>query len=66
MKILIELDHWCLMATYQSVLAPILDFIYLSEVATIWQIDSTVHKLKPRLFHNLILPSKEFIHSVHH
>ena len=32
-------------------ITPILDFFLISEVAIIWQTDSTAHKLKPRLFH---------------
>ena len=52
MKItLIELNLQCLIATYQSVLTSVLDFFLLSEVATMWQIDSVAHKLKPRLFY---------------
>ena len=52
MKItLIELDLWCSIATHQSALTPILDFFLLFEVATMWQIDSTTHKLKPRSFY---------------
>jgi len=39
------------MATHQSALTPISDFFLSSEVATMWQIDSTAHKLKPRSFH---------------
>jgi len=49
MKItLIELDLWCSIATYQSALTLILDFFLSSKVVTMWQIDSIVHKLKPR------------------
>ena len=52
MKItLIELNLWCSMVTHQSALTPILDFFLSSEVATMQQIDSTAHKLKPRIFH---------------
>jgi len=52
MKItLIELDLWCLTATYQSALTLTSDFFLSSEVATMQQIDSTAHKLKPRSFH---------------
>ena len=42
-----------------------LDFIYLSEVVTIQQIDSTTHELKPRLFYKFVLPSTEFTHFVY-
>ena len=49
--ILIELDLWCSMATYQSALTPILDFFPSSKVAIMQQTDSTAHKLNPRLFH---------------
>ena len=52
MKItLIELDPQCSTVIYQSALTSILDFFPSSEVATMWQTDGTVHKLKPRLFH---------------
>ena len=52
MKItLIELDLQCSMVTHQLALTPISDFFLSSEVVTMWQIDGTVHKLKPRLFH---------------
>ena len=37
--------------TPKSALTPNSDFFLLSEIATTWQIDSTIHKLKPRLFH---------------
>jgi len=37
--------------THQLVLTLTWTFFPLSEVATTWQTDSTVHKLKPRLFH---------------
>ena len=37
--------------THQSALTSILDFFLLSEVATMWQTDSAVYKLKPRLFY---------------
>ena len=33
------------------VLTPLLDFSLSSEVATMWQINSTAHKLKPRSFY---------------
>ena len=49
--ILIKLDPQYSMATYPSVLTLISDFFLLSEVATMWQIDSVAHKLKPRLFY---------------
>ena len=39
------------MATHQSALTPILNFITSSEVATTYQTDGAAHKLKPRLFH---------------
>ena len=39
------------MATYQSALTPILNFFLSSEVATTWQTDGAVYKLKPRLFY---------------
>jgi len=39
------------MVTHQSALTSISDFFLSSEVATMWQTDSTAHKLKPRLFH---------------
>ena len=48
---LIKLDLQYLTATYQSVLTPVLNFFLLSEVATMWQIDSVAHKLKPRSFY---------------
>ena len=51
---------------HQSALTPISDFIHSSEVATIWQTNGTIHKLKPRSFHKSTLPSTEFIYSVHH
>jgi len=35
----------------KSALTPILDFSLSSEVVITWQTDSTVYKLKPRLFH---------------
>ena len=52
MKItLIELNLQYSRATYQLVLTSISDFFFSSEVVTMWQTDSTVHKLKPRSFH---------------
>ena len=70
MKItLIELNLWCSMVTYQSALTPILDFSLSSEVATMQQIDSTAHKLKPRIFHkstHLQVHSVDFHSSVNH
>jgi len=52
MKItLIELNLRCSTAIHQSALTPISDFSLSSEVVTTWQIDSTSHKLKPRLFY---------------
>ena len=42
------------MATHQSILTPISDFFLTSEVMTIQQIDSTVYKLKPRLFYKYV------------
>jgi len=42
------------MATHQSALTPISDFSLSSEVVTMWQTDSTAHKLKPRSFHKSI------------
>jgi len=52
MKItLIELDLWYSTVTHQSVLTSISNFFFSSEVATIYQLDSTAHKLKPRSFH---------------
>ena len=58
MKItLIELDLQCSTVIYQSVLTSISDFIFLSEVMTIQQIDGIAHKLNPRLFHKFILAS---------
>ena len=42
------------MATYQSVLTPILDFFLPSKVVTMQQTDGVVYKLKPRLFHKFI------------
>ena len=55
MKItLIELNLQCSAVTHQSVLTPILDFFLLSEVVTIWQIDGTAHKLKPRSFYKSV------------
>ena len=39
------------MVTHQLVLTSTQTFSHLSEVATMWQTDSTAHKLKPRLFH---------------
>ena len=68
MKInLIELDLWCLTVTHQSALTPISDFFLLSEVATMQQTDSVVHKLKPRSFHksaHLQVHSADFYSSV--
>ena len=49
--ILIELDLQCSMVTHQSVLTFILDFFLLYKVVTMWQINSTIYKLKPRSFH---------------
>ena len=48
--ILIELNLWCSMVTYKSVLTPLLDFFLPSKVATMQQTDSTAYKLKPRSF----------------
>jgi len=42
------------MATHQSVLTPTWIFFSSSEVTTMWQTDSTAHKLKPRPFHKSI------------
>jgi len=42
------------MATYQSALTSISDFSPSSEVVTMWQTDSTAHKLKPRSFYKSI------------
>ena len=64
--ILIELDLQCSTATHQLALTSISDFIHSSEVVTTWQTDSTVHKLKSRIFHNFVSPSTEFTHSAHH
>jgi len=70
MKItLIELDLWYLTVTYQLVLTSILDFFLSSEVATTWQIDGTVYKLKPRLFYKsapLQVHSVDFYSSINH
>ena len=70
MKItLIELNPWCSIATHQSALTPISDFFPSSEVATMWQTDSTAHKLKPRLFHksaHLQVHPVDFYSSVNH
>jgi len=63
--ILIELNLWCSTATYQSALTSISDFIHSSEVVTIWQTDSTAHKLKLRSFHNFALPNTDFTHSMY-
>ena len=52
--ILIELNLWCLITTHPSVLTLISDFFLLSEVVTIQQTDSAVHKLKLRLFYKSI------------
>ena len=52
--ILIELDLQCSMVTHQSALTSILDFFFLSKVATIQQTDSAAHKLKLRLFHKSV------------
>ena len=38
-------------SSHHSALTPILDFSPSSEVATMWQTDSTAYKLKPRSFH---------------
>ena len=57
------------MATHQSALISISDFFLLSEVATIWQIDGVVYKLKPRLFHksaHLWVHSVDFYPGVNH
>jgi len=57
------------MATYQSALTLTLDFFLSSEVVTMQQIDGTVHKLKPRLFHksaHLRVHSVDFHPSVNH
>jgi len=52
MKItLIELNLWYSTATHQSALTPISDFFPSSEVVTMQQIDSTIHKLKLRSFY---------------
>ena len=42
------------MATHHSALTSISDFIYLSEITTMWQLDGIVYKLKPRPFHKFI------------
>ena len=47
----IELNLQCSIATYQLVLAFILNFFLLLEIVITWQTDSAVHKLKPRSFH---------------
>ena len=52
--ILIELDLWCSITTHQLILIPTSDFFSLSEVVITWQIDSTVHKLKPRSFYKFV------------
>jgi len=57
MKItLIELDLWYSTATHLSTLTSISNFFLFSEVATMWQTDSTAHKLKPRSFHKVCIP----------
>jgi len=70
MKItLIELDLQCSTAIHQSVLTPISDFFLSSEVVTTQQMDSAVHKLKPRLFYkstHLRVHSVDFHPSVNH
>ena len=53
------------MATHQSVLTSISDFVHSSEVVTTWQTDSTAHKLKPRSFHKFMLSNTEFTHFIH-
>ena len=59
MKItLIELDFWYLTVTYQSTLTLISDFFLPPEIATTWQIDGTVYKLKPRSFYKFVSPSQ--------
>ena len=55
--ILIELDLQYSTATHQLALTSISDFIHSSEVVTIWQTDSTVHKLKPKMFYKFVSPS---------
>ncbi len=47
----IELNSQYSIVTHQSVLTFILDFFFSSEVATMWQSDGIVYKLKPRLFY---------------
>jgi len=50
---------------YQSVLTSILDFVHSSEVVTMQQTDSTVYKLKPRLFYKFMSSSTELKHSTY-
>jgi len=57
------------MVIHHSALTPILDFPPSSEVATMWQTDSTAHKLKPRSFHkstHLRVYSMDFYPGVNH
>ena len=70
MKItLIELNPQCSIVTHQLALTPILDFFLSSKVATMWQTDGIVYKLKPKSFHkfaHLQVHSVDFHPSVNH
>ena len=50
-KLLLNLIFDVQQQNTKSVLTPILDFFLLSEIATMWQTDSAVYKLKLRSFH---------------
>jgi len=62
MKItLIELNLWYSIVTHQSALTPISDFFPSSKVATTWQTDGTVYKLKPRSFYKSVHLQVHFV-----